>query len=150
MSAPVTAAPQRRAAPQLSAFVVGAILVIVASISLLVFATLRVTSPDNGATVETYSQGAGYPLHGGLAGPSRVSVFGQHSLDNQAGSFGAGYPVHGGLAGPSRAGTIAISSFGIGYPLHGGLAGPSRASNVEGATYPHGGFAGPSRVGEDR
>ena len=71
MSAPVTTAPQRRAAPQVSAFMVGAILVIVASISLLTLATLRLNSPDSGAVVETYVQGAGYPLHGGLAGPSR-------------------------------------------------------------------------------
>ena len=150
MSAPVTAAPQRRAAPQLSAFVVGAILVIVASISLLAFATLRLNSPDSGAGVETYVQGAGYPLHGGLAGPSRVSVFDQHPLDNQAGSFSVGYPLHGGLAGPSRMGTVAISSYGIGYPLHGGLAGPSRMSTFDRPTYPHGGFAGPSRADDDR
>jgi hypothetical protein len=37
----------------------------------------------------------GYPLHGGLAGPSRVGI-------NAAGSFAPGYPRHGGLAGPSR------------------------------------------------
>ena len=37
----------------------------------------------------------GYPLHGGLAGPSRVEI-------NDAGSFAPGYPRHGGLAGPSR------------------------------------------------
>ena len=37
----------------------------------------------------------GYPLHGGLAGPSRVAII-------DAGSFAPGYPRHGGLAGPSR------------------------------------------------
>jgi hypothetical protein len=150
MSAPVTAAPQRRAAPQSSAFVVGAILVIVASVSLLALVTLRLSSPDNGATVETYVQGDGYPLHGGLAGPSRVSVFDQHPLVNQAGRFSVGYPIHGGLAGPSRAGTIATSTYGIGYPLHGGLAGPSRMSMFDRPSYPHGGFAGPSRADADR
>ena len=99
MSAPVTTAPQRRAAPQVSAFMVGAILVIVASISLLALATLRLTSPDSGAVVETYVQGAGYPLHGGLAGPSRVGTI-------ASSSYGIGYPLHGGLAGPSRLSTV--------------------------------------------
>ena len=150
MAAPVTAAPQRRAAPQINAFVVRAILVIVATVSLLAFVTLRLAPLNNGATVETYVQGTGYPLHGGLAGPSRVSVFDQHPLDNQAGSFSVGYPLHGGLAGPSRLGTVATSSYGIGYPLHGGLAGPSRMSTFDRPSYPHGGFAGPSRVGEGR
>ena len=37
----------------------------------------------------------GYPLHGGLAGPSRVTT-------NAADSFAPGYPLHGGLAGPGR------------------------------------------------
>jgi len=114
MSAPVTAAPQRRAAPQISAFVVGAILVTVASASLLVFVNLGLNSTDNGADVETYVQGAGYPLHGGLAGPSRVGT-------DAISSYGIGYPLHGGLAGPSR-----VSVFeGLSYP-HGGFAGPSR------------------------
>jgi len=138
MSAPVTAAPQRRAAPQLSAFVVGAILVIVASICLLTFATLRLNSPESGAGVETYSQGAGYPLHGGLAGPSRVGTI-------ASSSYGIAYPLHGGLAGPSRMSTFDRPS----YP-HGGFAGPSRMSTVDRPSYPHAGFAGPSRVGEDR
>jgi hypothetical protein len=44
----------------------------------------------------------GYPLHGGLAGPSRVGI-------NDAGSFAPGYPLHGGLAGPSR---VTIDSAG--------------------------------------
>ena len=38
----------------------------------------------------------GVPLHGGLAGPSRV---GQVDLTRH---YGPGYPHHGGLAGPSR------------------------------------------------
>ena len=61
----------------------------------------------------------GYPLHGGLAGPSRVTT-------NAADSFAPGYPLHGGLAGPSRVTTNAADSFAPGYPLHGGLAGPGR------------------------
>lgn len=37
----------------------------------------------------------GYPLHGGLAGPSRVAI-------NWAGGFAPGYPLQGGLAGASQ------------------------------------------------
>ena len=151
MAAPVTAAPQRRAAPQINAFVVGAILVIVASVSLLAFVTLRLAPLNNGATVETYVQGAGYPLHGGLAGPSRVSVFDQHPLDNQAGSFTVGYPLHGGLAGPSRMGTVAASELWdrLPAPWRPRRAEPRcRSSNRP--SYPHGGFAGPSRADDDR
>ncbi|HEU5204044.1 MAG TPA: hypothetical protein VFU17_07100 [Candidatus Limnocylindrales bacterium] len=42
---------------------------------------------------------SGYPLHGGLAGPSRV---GQVSTVDMANHYGSGYPLHGGLAGPSQ------------------------------------------------
>ena len=41
--------------------------------------------------------GAGYPLNGGLAGPSRVST-------TEVTGYGAGYPLLGGLAGPSQVG----------------------------------------------
>jgi hypothetical protein len=40
--------------------------------------------------------GAGYPLQGGLAGPSRVAI------TREAGSFAPGYPLHGGFAGASQ------------------------------------------------
>ena len=41
--------------------------------------------------------GAGYPFHGGLAGPSR-----HLSAVDLAAHYGPGYPLHSGLAGPSR------------------------------------------------
>jgi hypothetical protein len=50
-------------------------------------------------TIESPAYSVGYPLHGGLAGPSRV---GQASTIDLADHYGAGYPLHGGLAGPSR------------------------------------------------
>ena len=50
-------------------------------------------------TIDSPAYGAGIPLHGGLAGPSRV---GQVDLTRH---YGPGYPLHGGLAGPSRVDT---------------------------------------------
>ena len=126
-----------------------AILAIIAALILAVAIWSQVaTNPD--VTVESQTYGAGYPLHGGLAGPAQVSVFGIHP------AYAAGYPEHGGLAGPSRVVTAdPAGGFGAGYPLNGGLAGPSRVSTTEvtgyGAGYPLlGGLAGPSQVGEDR
>jgi hypothetical protein len=85
---------------------------------------------DRQAIVDTQAYGAGYPLHGGLAGPSRV---GQVSNVVTADHHGQGYPLHGGLAGPARVPTaIDIADHhGQGYPLHGGLAGPSRADRAD-------------------
>jgi hypothetical protein len=96
--------------------------------------------------------GPGYPLHGGLAGPSRVGQTstvagplsavdagrysaagssGPMSAVDLAGHYGPGYPLRGGLAGPSRVGVVITDAGSLApdYPLHGGLAGPSRASN---------------------
>jgi hypothetical protein len=81
-----------------------------------------VAGPSTDTTIESNAAGGfapGYPLHGGLAGPSRVGI-------NDAGGFAPGYPLHGGLAGPSRVGINDAGGFAPGYPLHGGLAGPSR------------------------
>jgi hypothetical protein len=50
-------------------------------------------------TIDSPAYGAGYPLHGGLAGPSRVGPISKVDL---ARHYGSGYPLHGGLAGPSR------------------------------------------------
>jgi hypothetical protein len=47
-------------------------------------------------TIDGSAHGVGVPVHGGLAGPSRV---GQVDLTRH---YGPGYPLHGGLAGPSR------------------------------------------------
>jgi hypothetical protein len=77
---------------------------------------------------DSQAYGVGYPLHGGLAGPSRV---GQVSTVDMAAHYGAGYPLHGGLAGPSRplSAVDMAAHYGPGYPLHGGLAGPSRVDS---------------------
>ena len=117
MAAPVFANPQRRMAPRLSAFAVGVILVIAASVSLVVLTTQRLGATDAGGNAQTFAQGAGYPLHGGLAGPSRVGTI-------ATSSYGLGYPLHGGLAGPSRVSVAERAP----YP-HGGFAGPSRAGD---------------------
>jgi hypothetical protein len=49
-------------------------------------------------TIESPAYSVGYPLHGGLAGPSRV---GQASTVDLARRYAHGLPLHGGLAGPS-------------------------------------------------
>jgi hypothetical protein len=50
----------------------------------------------SGGSIEEFGYGAGYPMHFGLAGPSRLSPRAEH------GGYGVGYPLHGGLAGPSQ------------------------------------------------
>ena len=74
--------------------------------------------------IDSPAYGVGYPLHGGLAGPSRV---GQASTVDLAGHYGPGYSFHGGLAGPSR--VDPAGHYGPGYSFHGGLAGPSRVDS---------------------
>ena len=81
----------------------------------------RLGQPSGGQTTITQqhpSYGFGYPLHGGLAGPTNAQ------LDRHPG-YGVGYPLHGGLAGPTNAQLDRHPGYGTGYPLHGGLAGPS-------------------------
>ncbi len=89
-------------------------------------------------TIDSQAYGVGYPLHGGLAGPSRVGQVskvagpnGSMSRADLAGHYGPGYPLHGGLAGPSRtlSAVDLAGHYGPGYPLGGGLAGPSRVDN---------------------
>jgi hypothetical protein len=61
----------------------------------------RLGQPSGGQTTigqQHPGYGDGYPLHGGLAGPTRLQV------DEHPG-YGAGYPLHGGLAGPSSVGS---------------------------------------------
>jgi hypothetical protein len=50
-------------------------------------------SADGTSSIVRSHLGAGYPAHGGLAGPSRVGVSAGPSI---------GYPAHDGLAGPSQ------------------------------------------------
>ena len=115
--------PRTRPAPRLGVLEVA----ILAVIAVAVIGVGVWSQASSIRDVTTYSQayGMGYPLHGGLAGPSRV---GQVSTVDLAGHYGAGYPLHGGLAGPSRPLSTVdpAARYGPGYPLHGGLAGPSR------------------------
>ena len=95
-----------------------AIFTIAAVVSLVAVQFWGPASIDGRPAVQS-QYGAGYPQQGGLAGPSRVSVFEMHG-------YGAGYPLHGGLAGAAGLSTAVDSGYGAGYPLHGGLAGPSQ------------------------
>ena len=147
MSAPVIAVqrPTRTSSPFI-AIAVAAVFVLAAAIGLFAVAVWSPATTDGGAVVEN-QYADGYPLHGGLAGPSRISTF-EHP------GYGAMYPLHHGLAGPSRVGTADQSGFAAGYPVNGGLAGPSRVATVErsgfGPGYPlHGGLAG-SQADEGR
>jgi hypothetical protein len=97
---------------------VAAVLTVAAVIGLVAVWVWNPMSTQGSPSVES-QYGEGYPLHGGLAGPSRISVWEQYS------SYGDGYPLHGGLAGPSRTAAVDHPGYGAGYPLHGGLAGPS-------------------------
>lgn len=97
MATQITAtAPRTRTAPRLG--------VVAVAIAIAAAAVLGIAAWGQGGStrdVRTDSQvyGVGYPLHAGLAGPSRV---GQVSTVDLAAHFGPGYPLSGGLAGPSR------------------------------------------------
>ena len=138
--------PRTRTAPRLGVLEVAILAVIAAAVVAVVMWSQIGTRPD--VAVQSQAYGVGYPLHGGLAGPSRVSVF------EGLGGFSADYPLHGGLAGPSRIGQVKTvdgpGGFAAGYPLRGGLAGPMSAVDLAGhygPGYPlHGGLAGPSRA----
>ena len=120
MEAPVIATPTRsHTASGFATFVAAAVLTISAVVGLVALAAWSPWSAVD-ADVIPAQYGEGYPLHGGLAGPSRISVFDQYAASR------AGYPLHGGLAGPSRVASVEQSGFSAGYPLHGGLAGPSQ------------------------
>jgi hypothetical protein len=89
--------PRTRPAPRLGVLQ----LAILAVIAVAVIGVGIWSQAGSFRDVTTHSQeyGRGYPLHGGLAGPSRV---GQVSTVDPAAHYGAGYQLHGGLAGPSR------------------------------------------------
>ena len=105
MSAPVIAAQARtRTATGAQALVAAAVLGLAVVITLGAIAAWISRSPANDdAAVRGDHYGAGYPLHGGLAGPSRVAPI-IRTVEGNA--YGAGYPLHGGLAGPSRVATV--------------------------------------------
>ena len=98
MATQITApTPQTRPAPRLGVREI-AILAVIA-IAVAGVAIWSQTGSIGDVSVDQPAQGAGYPLHGGLAGPSRV---GQLAAVDMASQYGSGYPLHGGLAGPSR------------------------------------------------
>lgn len=97
MATQITATtPRTRPAPRLGALEV-AILAVVAVVVIGVGVWIQAGSVHD-VTIDSPANGVGYPLHGGLAGPSRV---GQASTVDLARHYGLGYPLHGGLAGPS-------------------------------------------------
>ena len=115
--------PPSRLAPRLSGFAAAATLAVAATLVLIIGVRVidagasRPADSVTGATGVYQLHGVGYPLHGGLAGPSRVSTndLGDH--------HGPDYPLHGGLAGPSQPSLADHARHhGPGYPLHGGLA----------------------------
>ncbi len=137
MATQITATtPRTGPAPRLGALPL-AILAVIA-VALIGVGAWSQAGSLNDVTIDSRGYGAGYPLHGGLAGPSRVGQVstvagpsGSMSTVELAGHYGPGYPLHGGLAGPSRAlPTIDLADhYGPGYPLSGGLAGPSRVDS---------------------
>ena len=126
MATQITATtPRTRPAPRLGVLEVALLAVI--AVALIGVGVWSQAGSIRDVTTQSQASGMGYPLHGGLAGPSRV---GQLSTVDPAARYGPGYPLHGGLAGPSRVGQLSTvdpaARYGPGYPLHGGLAGPSR------------------------
>jgi hypothetical protein len=118
--------PRTRAAPRLG--VLGVAILALIAVAVIGVGVWSQAGSIRDVTTDSPAYGAGYPLHGGLAGPSRV---GPVSTVNLAGHYGAGYPMHGGLAGPSRplSAVDPAAHYGPGYPLRGGLAGPSRVDS---------------------
>lgn len=136
MATQITATtPRARPAPRLGVLEVAVLAVI--AVAIIGVGVWSQAGSIRDLTIDSQAYGAGYPLHGGLAGPSRVDPMatvagpsGHMSTVVLAGHHGAGYPLHGGLAGPSRLlkAVDLAGHHGAGYPLHGGLAGPSRAN----------------------
>jgi hypothetical protein len=128
--------PRTRPAPRLGVLEVAVLAALAAAVvGVIVWSQMGSVTE---VTVDSQAYGAGYPLHGGLAGPSRVdqvpTVGGPSQASGRAlgGHHGPDYPLHDGLAGPSRSVTAAAGDHhGPDYPLHGGLAGPSRADRGE-------------------
>ena len=127
MATQITATtPRTRPAPRLGVLELALLAVIAAAVIGVVVWSQAGSVRD--VNVDSQAYGAGYPLHGGLAGPSRSM-----SAVDAGGHYGPGYPLNGGLAGPSRS-LLAVDAgghYGVGYPLHGGLAGPSHADEGE-------------------
>jgi hypothetical protein len=89
--------PRTRFAPRLGVVEV-AILAVIAAAVIGVGGWSQAGSIRN-VTIDSPAYGVDYPLHGGIAGPSRVGQVSTVDLDRH---YGPGYALHGGLAGPSR------------------------------------------------
>jgi hypothetical protein len=87
--------PRTRPAPRLGVLWI-AILVVIAVAAIGVGVWSQAGSIRD-VTTDGQAYGVGYPLHGGLAGPSRPLP-----AANPVSHYGPGYPLSGGLAGPSR------------------------------------------------
>jgi hypothetical protein len=128
--------PRTRPAPRLG--VLGIAILAVIALAAIGVGVWSQAGSIRDVTIASQAYGVGYPLHAGLAGPSRVGQVstvagesGPMSTVDMAGHYGAGYPLRGGLAGPSRpvSAVDLAAHYGIGYPLSGGLAGPSRVDS---------------------
>jgi hypothetical protein len=112
------AAPASRPSTSWLTVALGIGLVVALSVAVSVSFGLGQGIADETGTIVRSHPVAGYPVHYGFAGPSRVGP--------NAGSR-IGYLPHYGLAGPSWVGpTTAPIAAAAGYPLHDGLAGPSQ------------------------
>ena len=97
MATQITATtPRTRPAPRLGVLEV-AILLAVIAVAVISVGVWSQAGSIRDVTTQSQAYGTGYPLHGGLAGPSRPL-----SAVDPAARYEAGYPLHGGLAGPSR------------------------------------------------
>ncbi len=127
MATQITATtPRTRPAPRLG--VLGLAILAVMAVAVIGVGVWSQAGSIRDVTTDSQAYGVGYPLHGGLAGPSRV---GRVSTVDPAAHYGAGYPLSGGLAGPGRplSAVEPAAQYGPGYPLSGGLAGPSRVDS---------------------
>lgn len=98
MATQITATtPRTRSAPRLGVLEVAILAVIAAAV--IGVGVWSQAGSIRDVTIDNPASGVGYPLHGGLAGPSRV---GQMSTVDLARHYGPGYALHGGLAGPSH------------------------------------------------
>jgi len=95
MATQITAtAPRTQPAPRLGIRKV-AILVVMA-VAIIGIGVWSQAGSIRDVSVDSQATGVGVPMHGGLAGPSRVGQV------DPTRHYGPGYPLHGGLAGPSR------------------------------------------------
>lgn len=93
----IATTPRTRSAPRLG--ILAIVILVVSAAAVIGVGAWSQAGSIRDVSIDGSAYGVGYPLHGGLAGPSRV---GQVSTNDMAGHYGSGYPLHGGLAGPSQ------------------------------------------------